>query len=63
VKLWEEKVAALKRGLCHNRMSLENNSMIVPLHCRQVIMLLTCWLKKANLFLMNSWKKCLQHTV
>jgi hypothetical protein len=31
-------------------MTSENNPMMVSLQCGQVIVLLTCWLKKANLF-------------
>jgi hypothetical protein len=45
-------------------MSSGNNPVIVSLPCGQVIMLLTCWLKKANL--VSIWefvRKYLQHLV
>jgi hypothetical protein len=42
----------------YNKMSSENSTLIVPLHCGQVIVLLTCWLKEADLFpLGNSRQK------
>jgi hypothetical protein len=46
--LRREKLEALKRGLGHIGMSSENNSMIVPLHCWQVTVLLICRLQKGN---------------
>jgi hypothetical protein len=54
---YKNSVGALKRkscdfseGLAHNRMSSENNPIIVTVPDGQVIMFLTCWLKKPNIF-------------
>jgi hypothetical protein len=52
--LKREKVVTLIKaggegGLRHNRMPSENNPLLVPVHCRQAVVLLTCWLKKVNL--------------
>jgi hypothetical protein len=41
-------------GLSHQRISSEYNPMIVPLHCGQVVVLATCWLKKTNIHPMGN---------
>jgi hypothetical protein len=43
-----------KIGGFEKRISSENCRVIVPLHCGQVIVLLICWLREANLFLMGN---------
>jgi hypothetical protein len=48
--LRRETVSAKKGGQSHSRMSSKQNPIIVPLHCGQVIVLLTCWSKKAYIF-------------
>jgi hypothetical protein len=53
----KRKVEALERGSSHKSMSSENNLMIIPPLWGQVIMLLTYWLQKENLFLMGNLKK------
>jgi hypothetical protein len=47
-------VAAFKGGFGHNRMSLENNPVIVSLQREQVTVLLTSLLKKASLFMIGN---------
>jgi hypothetical protein len=40
--LKRERVATLKGASDHNRMSSENNPVVVPLHCGNAVLLLEC---------------------
>jgi hypothetical protein len=53
--LRREKSGSFKTGgLIHRRMSSENVAVIVPGHCGQVIIFLSCWPKEANIFPMGN---------